>query len=190
MKYDNIKILGFLDNPYPYIKNSVATVLTSLSEGFSLALAESVLLDTPIISTNVGIADELVKKYDCGTIINYDERELADVILEYLKKYDENIEKKHFFIGNEFDIKTELEKTIQVIDKTIEKGEQKTKIKKLPYPVEKIDYYDLDNYVIKENLLYILEVKKDNVKYEYLINRKKDNNKLIVFNNGAIAGGN
>ena len=105
MKYDNIKILGFLDNPYPYIKNSVATVLTSLSEGFSLALAESVLLDTPIISTNVGIADELVKKYDCGTIINYDERELADVILEYLKKYDENIEKKHFFIGNEFDIR-------------------------------------------------------------------------------------
>ena len=60
----------------------------------------------------------------------------------------------------------------------------------MPYPVEKIDYYDLDNYVIKENLLYILEVKKDNVKYEYLINRKKDNNKLIVFNNGAIAGGN
>ena len=36
---ENIKILGFLDNPYPYIKNSLATVLTSLSEGFSLALA-------------------------------------------------------------------------------------------------------------------------------------------------------
>lgn len=63
-------------------------------------------------------------------------------------------------------------------------------MKKLPYPVEKIDYYDLENYVVKENLLYILEVKKDNVKYEYLINRKTENNKLIVFNNGAIAGGN
>ena len=33
-------------------------------------------------------------------------------------------------------------------------------MKKLPYPVEKIDYYDLEKYKIKENLLYILEVKK------------------------------
>lgn len=64
---DNVKILGFKDNPYPYIKQSTATVLTSLSEGFSLALAESVLLDTPIISTDVGIAKELIQKYDCGT---------------------------------------------------------------------------------------------------------------------------
>lgn len=187
---DNVKILGFKENPYPYIKNSVATVLTSLSEGFSLALAESSILDTPIISTDVGIAKELIEKYDCGTLIDYDERELADVLLQYMEQNDKCEDKKHFNIGNEFDIQTELEKTIQVIDDTIEKAEKKTKMKKLPYPVEKIDYYDLENYVVEENLLYVLEVKKDNVKYEYLINRKTDNDKLIVFNNGAIAGGN
>ena len=32
---DDVKILGFKENPYPYLKNSVASVLTSLSEGFS-----------------------------------------------------------------------------------------------------------------------------------------------------------
>lgn len=187
---DNVKILGFKDNPYPYIKGSVATVLTSLSEGFSLALAESALLDTPIISTDVGIAKELIKKYNCGTLIDYDEKELADVLLQYIEENDCKKENKHFYIGNEFNLETELQKTIQVIEDTIEKVKQKCKLKKLPYPVEKIDYYDLDNYVVKENILYILEVKKDNVKYEYLINRKHDNDKLIVFNNGAIAGGN
>lgn len=187
---ENIQILGFKDNPYPYIKNSVATVLTSLSEGFSLALAESSILDTPIISTDVGIAKELIEKYDCGTLINYDEKELADVLLQYMEQEDNCKEKKHFSIGNEFDVQTELERTIEVINDTIDKAEGKTRIKKLPYPVEKIDYYDLENYKVKENLLYILEVKKDNVKYEYLINRKIDNDKLIVFNNGAIAGGN
>jgi glycosyltransferase involved in cell wall biosynthesis len=185
---NNVKILGFKDNPYPYIKNSVATVLTSLSEGFSLALAESVLLDTPIISTNVGIAQELIKKYNCGKIVNYNEKELADVLLEYIENYYNDNKKTNFNIGNEFDINTELEKTEQVIDATIEKFEQNSKMKKLPYPVEKIDYYDLENYKVKENTIYILEVKKDNVKYEYLINRKTDNDKLIVFNNGAIAG--
>ena len=187
---DNIKILGFKENPYPYIKNSVATILTSLSEGFSLALAESAILDTPIISTDVGIAKELIQKYDCGTLIDYNEQELADALLKHIEQNNRTEEQKHFYIGNEFDVQTELEKTIQVIDDTIEKAEKKNKIKKLPYPIEKIDYYDLENYKIKENLLYILEVKKDNVKYEYLINRKPDNDKLIVFNNGAIVGGN
>lgn len=187
---DNVQILGFKENPYCYIKNSVATVLTSFSEGFSLALAESAILDTLIISTNVGIAKELIEKYDCGTLINYDEKELADVLLKYMEQNDNNKEKRHFGIENDFDIGIELEKTIQVIDDTIDKAEEKMKMKKLPYPVEKIDYYDLENYKIRENLLYILEVKKDNVKYEYLINRKTDNDKLIVFNNRAIAGGN
>lgn len=187
---ENVQILGFKENPYPYIKNSVATVLTSFSEGFSLALAESAILDTPIISTDVGIAKELIEKYECGTLIGYDEKELAEVLLKYMEQNDEDREKKHFNIGNEFNIEAELEKTIQVIEDTIDKAEGKTKMKKLPYPVEQIDYYDLENYKVKENLLYILEVKKDNVKYEYLINRKTDNDKLIVFNNGAIAGGN
>jgi glycosyltransferase involved in cell wall biosynthesis len=187
---ENIKILGFKDNPYPYIKNSVATVLTSLSEGFSLALAESAILDTPIISTDVGIAKELIQKYKCGTLISYNERELADIMIKYLEENDNYKEKSHFYIGNEFDIQTELEKTIQVIEDTMEKSESKSKFKKLPYPTEKIDFYDLENYRVKENLMYILEVKKDNVKYEYLINRKSDNDKLIIFNNGALEEGN
>lgn len=187
---ENVQIIGFKENPYPYIKNSVATVLTSFSEGFSLALAESAILDTPIISTDVGIAKELIEKYDCGTLINHDEKELADVLLKYMEQNDNSKEKKHFCIENEFDIQIELEKTMQVINDTIDKLDRKTKMKKLPYPVEKIDYYDLENYKVKEDLLYILEIKKDNVKYEYLINRKTDNDKLIVFNNGAIAGGN
>lgn len=120
---DNVKILGFKDNPYPYIKNSIATILTSLSEGFSLALAESALLDTPIISTNVGIAEELIKKYNCGTLIDYDERELADVLLHYMDENDNGKNQKHFYIGNDFDLQTELDKTIQVIDNTIEKAD-------------------------------------------------------------------
>ena len=184
----NVKILGFKNNPYPYIKKSIATVLTSFSEGFSLALAESVILDTPIISTDVGIANELIRKYNCGTLINYDEYELAEVLFKYIIQGKDR--KTTFNIGNEFEVQTELNKTVKVIDDTIQKVERKNKIKKLPYPVEKIDFYDLEKYKVKENSIYILEIRKNNVKYEYLINRKKENDKLIIFNNGAVAGGN
>lgn len=184
----NVKILGFVENPYPYVKSSVATILTSLSEGFSLALVESVMLNTPIISTDVGVARELIEKYNCGTIIDYNEKELARVLFRYLNKYDGC--KKNFNIGDEYDIKTELEKTKSLIENVLGTARVNSKIEKLPYPEYTIKYCDLNNISIKNDTMYVLRVLKDDVPYEYLINRKSNSDKLIVFNNGAIGGGN
>ena len=184
---DNVKILGFKNNPYPYVKNSVASVLTSFSEGFSLALAESVILNTPIISTDVDIAMELVHKYNCGNIINYDENELANVMYDYVLNFGN---KKIINVSNEFDVNIELESTLSVIESAINSNSLKSKMQVLPYPVISIDYSELESYTIKNDDIYVLSVNKDNVKYEYLINYKSNNKKLIVFNNGAVAGGN
>lgn len=183
----NVRILGFVENPYPYIKNSIATVLTSLSEGFSLALVESVMLNTPIISTDVGVAKELIKNYNCGDLIGYDENELADVLLRYLNKYDGY--KDIFNIGNEYDIKSETRKTTELIEQTIQKASLATKMKRLPYPEVTIQEYELDNYEIQNDRIYVLRVMKGGVPYEYLIHRRSDNDKLVVFNNGAVAEG-
>ena len=164
----NVKILGFVENPYPYVKNSVATVLTSLSEGFSLALVESVMLNTPIISTDVGVARELIENYNCGTIVDYNERELAEVLTRYLNKYDGY--KEIFSIGDEYELNTEVGKTISIIEKALEKVSNNSKFKKLPYPEHTINYYDLNNISIQNDSMYVLRVLKDNVPYEYLIN--------------------
>ncbi|MFA0077648.1 glycosyltransferase [Vibrio artabrorum] len=43
---------GFIDNPYPYIKNAKALVLTSDFEGLPTVLIEAIALGTPIITTN------------------------------------------------------------------------------------------------------------------------------------------
>ena len=185
---ENVKIIGFVENPYPYVKSSIATVLTSLSEGFSLALVESVMLNTPIISTDVGVARELIENYNCGTIIDYDEKELAQVLLKYLNRYDGY--KETFNIDDEYELKTEIDKTIAIIEKVLGKASMDLKFKKLPYPEYTINYYELNNISIQSDTMYVLRVLKDNVPYEYLINRKSNNDKLIVFNNGAIAGGN
>lgn len=185
---ENVKILGFIENPYPYIKNSTATVLTSLSEGFSLVLVESVMLNTPIISTDVGVAKELIEKYNCGNLIDYNKKELASILLNYLNKYGGC--RDNFDIGNEYDIKTEVQKTVDLIEQTMQRTNKNMKITKLPYPEITIQEYELDSYQIQPDCLYILRVMKDNVPYEYLINHRKDNDKLIVFNNGAVAEGN
>lgn len=184
----NVKILGFIENPYPYIRNSVATVLTSLSEGFSLVLAESVMLNTPIISTDVGIAKELVEKYHCGTLIEYNEKQIASAFIHYLDQY--NGYKPNFHIGEEYDLKTEIKKTTDLIDTTIQKANSHSKMKKLPYKEITIYDYELPQHEILKDSMYILRVLKDDVPYEYLINRRSDMDKLIVFHNGAVAGGN
>jgi glycosyltransferase involved in cell wall biosynthesis len=46
-----IYLLGNLENPYPYIKNSGAFVLSSNYEGLPVVLIEAMALESPIIST-------------------------------------------------------------------------------------------------------------------------------------------
>lgn len=58
------------------------------------------MLNTPIISTDVGVAKELIENYNCDDIIQYDENKLAEVMLRYLNKYDGY--KNIFNIGNEY----------------------------------------------------------------------------------------
>lgn len=185
---DNVKLMGFIENPYPYIKNSVATVLTSLSEGFSLVLVESIMLNTPIISTKVGVATELIEQYDCGTLINYNEKELSATLVQYLDQYDGY--KKVFHMGNEYDLNTEVDQSTQIIEKAMEHKEQNVKFKSLPYPEQTIHECEIQNLEIPQDTTFLLRVIKDDIPYEYLITRKRNTEHLIVFHNGAVAGGN
>lgn len=49
---DKVIFLGFQENPFPYIKHAQFKVLTSDWEGFALVIAEALVLNTPVISTD------------------------------------------------------------------------------------------------------------------------------------------
>lgn len=49
---DKVIFQGFCPNPYPYIKNATAMVLSSHFEGFGIVIAESLALGVPVISTD------------------------------------------------------------------------------------------------------------------------------------------
>lgn len=183
---DIVTLKGFVDNPYPFIKHSVATVLTSRSEGFGLVLLESILLNTPFISTRVGVAKELLDRYACGCLI-HDENELADKMLDYLNRPDE--ERDILVQDDEYLLSTEVRKTKEIISETVEKYLERLETRHLPYRVETIFYDELADYEVKRDEMYILRVKKDNVPYEYLINRKSGCDKLVVFNNAVVSKG-
>lgn len=47
-----VTLLGYQDNPYPYIQNAKALILTSDAEGLPRVLIEALLLHTPVISVD------------------------------------------------------------------------------------------------------------------------------------------
>lgn len=51
---DNIQMIGFCKNPYPYIKKAKVMLITSEWEGYGLVAVEALLLGTPVLASEVG----------------------------------------------------------------------------------------------------------------------------------------
>lgn len=48
-----VELKGFLDNPFPYIKNSKLLLMPSIFEGFGLVAIESMILGVPVLNSGV-----------------------------------------------------------------------------------------------------------------------------------------
>ena len=65
---DKIIFLGKKQNPYPYFKIADSLILTSEYEGFPVVYLEAMLLELPIITTDVSDSLKVVKdKYGIVT---------------------------------------------------------------------------------------------------------------------------
>lgn len=72
---DEIKLWGFQSNPYKYLAQCDLFVCSSISEGFSTAITEALILGLPVVSTEVsGVREQLTN--GCGLITENDEEAL------------------------------------------------------------------------------------------------------------------
>ena len=112
---DKIIIKPHQKNPYPYIKNAKLLVLTSQREGLPRVLVESLILKTPVVSTNcptgpkevlvgelsnylakVNDVDDIAKKIELALkyyppikddlLREFDEKEVSKKFFEFLKE--------------------------------------------------------------------------------------------------------
>jgi len=58
--HDYVKLLGFIDNPYKYLKQADLFVCSSYAEGFSTVASEAVILGKPVITTDCSGMKELL----------------------------------------------------------------------------------------------------------------------------------
>lgn len=99
---EQVKILGYRTNPYPFFRCADVVTLCSYSEGFPTVLVEGLHFGKPFISTDVGGADELSDGGKCGFIaktreeyVSYaialmENRELYDAASQWGKKHIES----------------------------------------------------------------------------------------------------
>lgn len=61
---NEIILLGFKENPYPYIKKADYLFLPSLHETFSMVVAEAHILNTPVIANDIPVMREVLNQDD------------------------------------------------------------------------------------------------------------------------------
>lgn len=66
---DRVALVGFHENPYPIIKNAKLTVLSSEREGLPRVLVESLILNTPVVSTNCPSGPEEIMTGDLSAYL-------------------------------------------------------------------------------------------------------------------------
>ena len=71
--HDYVELIGFKKNPYPYIARSDLFVCSSRSEGYSLVIAEALVLGIPVISTYCSGPNELLEDGKYGMLVKNSE---------------------------------------------------------------------------------------------------------------------
>ncbi|SFN47540.1 Glycosyltransferase involved in cell wall bisynthesis [Chryseobacterium oleae] len=80
---ETVKMLGFRSNPYPYLKKADFYVMSSRHEGFPTIIAEALILNKPVVSTDVSGIKDLLQDGKLGLIMPNSE----DGIYEGMKKF-------------------------------------------------------------------------------------------------------
>lgn len=87
-------LLGFRDNPYPYIKHSDIYVQTSSFEGLGRTLIEAAILCKPIVTTNFPTAYNLVQDKQTGFITEMKAEDIAvkiELLINDKKVYNQMV---------------------------------------------------------------------------------------------------
>ena len=100
---DYVKMLGAMDNPIPYVKQSDLFVLQSYSEGYPMSVLEALAVNTPVLVTDYPSSSEQVDDRVTGFIVKND--------------FDYVYEKIHYLINNRSEL-NRVRKHLQETDKS------------------------------------------------------------------------
>lgn len=81
---DNVHLLGYNMNPYKFVSKMDLFICSSYREGYSTAVTESIILGTPIITTDCAGMDEILGDSGAGIIVENTDKALTDILSKLL----------------------------------------------------------------------------------------------------------
>lgn len=115
---NTVSLLGFKKNPFPWVLSSDIFICTSRAEGYSLVIAEAMVLGIPIISVNCSGPNELLDFGKYGLLIENSDSAIRDVLYSIVdKKINlENLKLLSNHRGKDFKLANILEQIEEVFD--------------------------------------------------------------------------
>ncbi|MBE6986462.1 MAG: glycosyltransferase [Ruminococcaceae bacterium] len=84
-----VRLLGYRENPYPLLRKADLFVCASLSEGYSTAVTEAMVLALPVITTDCAGMDEILEQGKYGLIVENSEQALKAGLFNLLQNPEE-----------------------------------------------------------------------------------------------------
>lgn len=115
---DIVHFYGFIENPYPYIKNADLFVLSSDTEGLPVVVCESLCLGTAVVSTKVTGTIELLLNSEYGVLTESSPIALFEAIKELIDTPSklEHYQRKAIERAEMFDIPDTMSKIYNLLD--------------------------------------------------------------------------
>ncbi len=79
---EDVIIVGYKENPYPYIKACDVFVHPAYEESFGLAILEALILEKTVVSTKTMGAEEVLNNGEFGFLVPINSQAIADAIVE------------------------------------------------------------------------------------------------------------
>jgi len=115
---NNVHLLGYYDNPFPIMAHCDITCMFSVSEGFPMALLESVALDKPFVSSIIGGSRILANNQRCGRTVKTD-KDAVNAILDLLQTDQDLLKRECRESIKRFEFKAYIHQIERVFDEVI-----------------------------------------------------------------------
>ena len=86
--HDQVDMLGFVENPYPFLKESDIFVMSSESEGLPTVLCEAMVLGCPVVVTDCSGCREVVDNGKFGIMTNQNYNALFQGLYTMMERGD------------------------------------------------------------------------------------------------------
>lgn len=115
--YESVKLYGYKENPYKYLKQADIYVCASYIEGYSTAVTEAIIIGKPVVTTNCSGMHELLENGKYGLIVENKEEALYNGIKKMIlnKEIREQYEKLSLVRRKYFEIEKQLQQINEIL---------------------------------------------------------------------------